>query len=107
MTTKDQAVIVWSVLAFAAQEQKVITYERLAGVTGIPRNGFAECLGHIHRYCDRKKLPNLNKLVIGKLGKPGKGIPFKTSVDDALRAHLQIFAVDWSAKAKPKTGDFY
>jgi hypothetical protein len=106
MRTQEQAARVWPVLAFAAQEQKFVTYERLAGVTGIPRFALGRCLGHIHDYCDQHGLPHLNALVIGRLGKPGPGMPTKMSIAETLKEHIHVFAVDWAKHQKPKASDF-
>jgi hypothetical protein len=37
MTQADQAALLWPILAFAAQMQRVLTYSELAGFTGVRR----------------------------------------------------------------------
>ena len=62
MTTWQRAQQFWSVLVFAAQEQKVISYETLGLMTGMANNSGRE-LGHIYFYCKHNDLPSLNLLL--------------------------------------------
>src|SRR5260370_1291726 len=75
MTSSERAQQFWSVLVFAAREQKVVSYEMLSQMTGMANECGRE-LGYIFYYCRRHKLPLLNLLAVSKdTGRPGEGCP--------------------------------
>jgi len=106
MDTYERAQQYWSVLAFAAREQKVVSYEMLSQLTGMAKEAGRE-LGHIYYYCEnhKPKLPLLNLLAVSKTnGKPGDGCPADLSELPAQQA--RVFVYDWLEHGAPSAEDF-
>jgi hypothetical protein len=104
MDTYERAQQYWSVLAFAAREQKVVSYEMLSQLTGMAKEAGRE-LGHIYYYCENHKLPLLNLLAVGKAtGKPSDGCPADLSELPAQQA--RVFVYDWLEHGAPSAEDF-
>jgi hypothetical protein len=112
MTNREQAMLIWPVLAQAAQMQRVLTYGAIAGFTGIAAVGQGEALGMINRYCKRKRYPLLNTIaVLGQgegVGFPSYGAPDALSPAQYLEERARVFAFDWTSTAvdKPRPDDF-
>jgi hypothetical protein len=49
MSQADQAVLLWPMLALAAQNEQILSYARVAGLTGIAQQGLGEALNLIHQ----------------------------------------------------------
>lgn len=104
VTTWERAQQYWSVLAFAAREQKVVSYEMLSQMTGMAVEAGRE-LGHIYFYCKRKKLPLLNLLAINKAsGRPGEGCP--ADMADLPAEQARVFMYDWLEHGVPSIEEF-
>jgi hypothetical protein len=109
MTQSEQAVLIWPMLALAARMQRVLTYGEVEGFTGIPRYGQNEALGLICAYCERKRYPLLNSIVVSaEDGFPGDGFPKQMTPIEFLVERARVFAFDWCSKAvtKPRAEDF-
>jgi hypothetical protein len=107
MTHADQATLIWPVLALAAQIQRVLTYADIEGFTGIPRYGQNKALGMIYEFCQRKKYPSLNSIVVSAdTGFPGDGFPAEMTDIQRLVERARVFAFNWSTKDKPRAEDF-
>ena len=104
MTSTERAQQFWSVLAFAAREQKVVSYEMLAQLTGMANESGRE-LGYIFYYCKRNDLPLLNLLAVKKeTGRPGKGCP--ADLTDLPAQQARVFIYDWLKHGVPSTEQF-
>jgi hypothetical protein len=100
MTNEQRAQQFWSVLVFAAKEQKILSYTMIERMTGMDRRGAGKPLGHIAAYCLRKKLPLLNALAVNQdTGKPSPD--FLQGIDVAVE-QVRVFTFDWSAHGAPK-----
>ena len=89
MTNPERAQQFWSVLVFAAREQKVLSYAMIEQMTGMVKQGAGTPLGYIYYYCKRHKLPLLNTLAINQeTGKPG--LDFLKDVD-LLAEQARVF----------------
>src|SRR5262249_4893537 len=94
----------WSVLVFAAREQKVVSYEMLSQMTGMSNTSGCE-LGHIFYYCKHHKLPLLNLLAVSKeTGRPGEGCP--ADLSDLPAQQAKVFGYDWLKHGVPKLDEF-
>ena len=103
MTTWERTQQLWSVLVFAAREQKVVSYEMLSKMTGMAQECGRE-LGHILYYCKRNNLPLLNLLAVSKdTGKPGEGCP---DLGDLPAQQARVFLYDWLGHGVPKIEEF-
>jgi len=102
--TTERAQQFWSVLVFAAREQKVVSYEMLSQMTGMAQECGRE-LGYIFYYCKRNDLPLLNLLAISKdSGKPGHGCP--GDLRDLPAQQARVFVYDWLKHGVPKIEEF-
>jgi len=93
MTPEQRAQQFWSVLVFAAREQKLISYSMLSQMTGFYERPGA-VLYCIYCYCNQHHLPPLNAIVIDPItGQPGDECP---GVLRDLPAHqARVFLHDW------------
>jgi hypothetical protein len=103
MTQSERAVQMWSVLALAARNRQVLTYDLLARLTGVPRMGLANCLDPIQSYCLRQNLPPLTVLVV----QDDSGVPGERFIAEAPIPQLQqrVFQRDWLEHC-PSSDDF-
>jgi hypothetical protein len=93
MTSEERALQYWSVLVFAAREQKVVSYEMLSQMTGMANTSGRE-LGHILSYCRQNKLPLLNLLAVRKdSGRPDDDCG--VSLTDLPAQQARVFVFDW------------
>jgi hypothetical protein len=104
MTTSQRAAQIWSVLALAAHNRHVLTYNIVAKLTGIARVGLGQCLEPIQSYCLVKGLSPLTILVVSeKTGMPGVGF---IAAQDVPRSQQEVFGYDWLAHGGPSPEDF-
>src|SRR5262249_7091669 len=103
MTASQRAAQIWSVLALAAHNRQVLTYNMIARLTGIARVGLGPCLEPIQSYCLLRKLPPLTILVVGaKSGMPGVGF---VAAQDIPRTQQEVFSFDWLEHGAPSSED--
>jgi len=105
MTNPERALQFWSVLVFAAREQKVISFTILEQMTGMVRQGQGRILGHIYHYCKLHKppLPLLNTLAVNQeTAKPG---PPSEKYADLPAEQARVFVYDWLAHGAPSIED--
>jgi hypothetical protein len=99
MRVEERGVQVWSVLAFAARNRQILTYDILSRLIGVPRHGLANILDQVQKYCMHKKLPPLTILVVNKkTGLPGSGFIAAT---DIPKNQVKVFEHDWLNEAPP------
>ncbi len=106
MSQADQAVLLWPMLALAARNQQILSYARVAGLTGIAQQGLGEALNLIHQFCKRRGYPLLNSLVVSReTGLPGEGFPEKLDPVQIFAEQAKVFVFDWSGHDKPRPDD--
>lgn len=104
MTTIERAAQIWPVLALAARNRQVLTYELLAKLVGVPRMALGQCLEPIQSYCLLRSLNPLTILVLSeKSGMPGTGF---IAAADIPKTQQDVFAYDWLGHGCPSLGDF-
>lgn len=104
MNRGERATQIWPVLAWAARNQQVLTYEQLAALIGVPTPALGGLLDPIQEYCRAHSLPPLTALVVSKVtGKPGAGF---NAAEDVLAAQVQVFGFDWLQHGCPNPDDF-
>jgi len=108
MTQPEQAVLLWPLLALAARNHQILSYAEVEGLTGIAARGFGQPLGLIHVFCDRRRFPLLNLIVVQReTGLPGEGVPGRAmSPEQYLIEQAKVFVFDWAGKDKPRAEDF-
>lgn len=104
MTTVERAAQIWSILALAARNRQVLTYNLIAKLTGVARVGLGQCLEPIQSYCLLRKLGPLTVLVVSeKSGMPGVGF---IAAQDIPRTQQEVFSYDWVAHGCPSPAEF-
>ena len=103
MKVSERAAQIWSVLALAARNRQVLTYDIVSKLIGVPRQGLGQSLEPIQSYCLLKKLPPLTILVVREdTGLPGTGF---VAAADIPKTQITVFAHDWLAKGAPSPED--
>lgn len=101
MTRYERAAQIWAVLALAARNRQVLTYDLVGRAIGVPRTGLANLLGPIQDYCLANQLPPLTALVVSEhTGLPGIGF---IAAQEIPAAQAQVFRHDWLAADTPTT----
>lgn len=104
MKAEERACQIWSVLALAARNRQVLTYDLVGQATGIARQGLGQLLEPIQSYCLLNDLPPLTVLVVSKeSGLPSAGF---TAADDYARAQLAVFEHNWLERGCPTAKQF-
>lgn len=99
MKSSERAAQIWPVLALAAINRQVLTYDQVGGLIGVPRVGLGQLLDPIHAYCTQHELPPLTVLVVGKeTGMPGSGF---TAASDIPSAQAEVFNFPWLEHSCP------
>lgn len=100
MTKFERASQLWAVLALAATNRQVLTYQLVSQLTGIPRPAIGGFLDPIQNYCQSKGIPPLTSIVVsGKTGIPGEGF---IAEKDIPRAQTETFEFNWLKWGCPK-----
>jgi len=98
MTLEQRAQQVWSVLAFAAKEQRVVSYSTLSQLTGFPEPGIV--LQYLDCYCKQHALPPISVIAIDPdTGRPGD--EFLRDVRDLPAQQSRVFLYDWLNHSAP------
>lgn len=93
MTLEQRAQQFWSVMAFAAGEQKVVSYSVLSQMTELPETA-GSVLHYIYCFCKQHHLPPLNLIVIDPVtGRPGD--EWLRDVRDLSAQQSRVFLYDW------------
>ncbi|HEY8311473.1 MAG TPA: hypothetical protein VIG47_12995 [Gemmatimonadaceae bacterium] len=99
MKIPERAWQAWPLLAFAAGNRQIITYEILGKLTGMHAAGLGDVLEQVQSYCLVNNLPPLTALVVNK----GTGLPSPgfVAATDVPRAFIKVFEHDWLATPCP------
>ena len=92
-----RALQAWQILIGAASNRQTLTYEGLGQIMYGKKAGgvLAQILGHIALWCTKRKLPEINSIVVGKgKGKPGHGIPLSAG-DTSDVEREKVYKFNW------------
>jgi len=104
MKVSERAAQVWPVLAWAARNRQILTYDLLAKLIRVPRPALGQLLEPIQSYCLLRKLPPLSILVVSQqTGMPGTGF---IAAHDIPANQAAVFALDWLEIGCPAPEDF-
>lgn len=93
MTKFERASQLWPILALAATNRQILTYDLVYRLTGIPRPAIGKFLDPIQSYCMIKEIPALTSIVVSeKTGLPGEGF---IAAQDVPFAHIEVFNFNW------------
>ena len=103
MTINDRLTQLWGLLADTAHAQKVLTYDILGQMLGLPEQAIGCFLRPIQDYCKFHNLPQLTALAINEIDEAEAG-------DDNFRAdnfgeRAQVYLFDWLSVKSPKPED--
>lgn len=103
MNTYERAAQIWSVIALAAQNRQVLTYDMVGRLIGVLRQCLGRLLEPIQSYCLLNRLPPLTILVVReRTGIPGTGF---VAAQDIPQTQMEVFAVDWLSHGAPSPDD--
>jgi len=104
MTDNDRAAQVWSLLVFAAHDQKILSYGNVQQLTGIPQQAVCKFLVPIQKYCEHHQLPPLTSICVNeRTGMPGESL---MEAKEIFGAQARVFVYDWFARQAPTPEDF-
>lgn len=99
MTRAERAQQLWSLLALAAANRQILTYDMVARLTGVVRPSVGDFLRPIQQYCTEQQLPPLTALVVSdQTGLPGDGF---IAAADIPAAQMRVFQQRWQELAAP------
>lgn len=99
MKREERGVQLWSVLALAATNRQVLTYDIVAKLTGVVRPSIGDFLRPIQQFCTEANLPPLTAIVVSEVtGLPGDGF---LAAADVPAAQMRVFQEKWLEKTAP------
>jgi hypothetical protein len=104
MHKSERATQIWAVLALAARNRQILTYDILGKAIGVPSRALAQLLGPIQEYCIRERLEPLTSIVVKQdSGLPGTGF---IAAEDIPATQMRVFRFDWLEHGCPRIEDF-
>ena len=101
MNAPERAAQIWAVLALAARNRQILTYEMVGKLIGVPARGLGHLLEPIQSYCLLKSLPPLTIIVVQEgTGFPGSGFS-AASANEFSKKQLEVFDFDWLDHGAP------
>ena len=99
MTDPDRTAQLWSLLVFAAHDQKILSYDNVRQLTGIPQQGVCQFLVSIQAYCEHHQLPPLTSICVNEL----TGMPSESLMEakEIFGAQARVFVYDWFVRKAP------
>jgi hypothetical protein len=101
MTINDRLTQLWSLLVESAHAQKVLTYDLLGQMIGVPEQAIGCFLRPIQDYCNYHNLPPLASLVLNEMDEP---LGFKET-GDVFGERARVYFFDWLSHKSPTPED--
>lgn len=99
MKREERSVQLWSVLALAATNRQVLTYDIVARLTGVVRPSIGDFLRPIQQLCLEKNFPPITAVVVSEqTGLPGDGF---LAAADVPEAQMRVFQFKWLDVSAP------
>jgi len=93
MTRAERAQQLWSLLALAATNRQILTYDIVARLSGVVRPSIGDFLRPIQQYSTDQNLPALTSIVVSEdSGLPGTGF---IAAQDVPAAQCRVFEHRW------------
>jgi hypothetical protein len=103
MKVEERAAQIWPVLALAARNRQVLTYEIVGKLISVSPPGLGQLLEPIQSYCLLQKFPPLSVLVVSQnTGEPGGGF---VAASEIAKAQQEVFRYDWSFNGCPSADE--
>ena len=107
MNQYQRALQLWSLLALAARNQQLLSYELIEQLIGVMMVGLGQLLDPVQSYCMAHDLPPLTAIAISRVtGLPGEGFQLPDRYDDVATAQASVFVFDWASQPVPSPQDF-
>lgn len=104
MSRFDLTARIWPVLAMAARNRQVLTYDLLGRLIGVPASDLGRLLEPIQSHCILQDLPPLTSIVVSaRTGLPGEGFIAAGSLP---QAQAETFLFDWLGCPVPSREDY-
>ena len=102
MQSHERAAQIWPLLAFAAKNRQIMTYEMVGKLIGVPHFALAQLLEPIQSYCLLNDLPALTVLVVNNGGRPGVGF---IAAENVCEEQQRVFRHNWLDERTPSPAD--
>lgn len=101
MTINDRLTQLWSLLVESAHAQRVLTYDLLGQMIGVPEQAIGCFLRPIQDYCNHYNLPPLTSLALNEQEEllEAKGTA------DLFGERSRVFFFDWFSRKSPTPED--
>src|SRR5260221_10567053 len=97
MTTNDRLAQLWALLVESAHAQKVLTYELLGQMIGVPEQAIGCFLRPIQDYCNFHNLPPLTSLAL-----TGATVSQESNATgDPFGERARVYFFDWFSRKSP------
>jgi hypothetical protein len=101
MTTNERLTQLWSLLVDTAHAQKVLTYDILGQMLGVPEQAIGCFLRPIQDYCKFHNLPPLTSLALNEVNGP----PESNETRDTFGERARVYFFDWVSRKSPTPED--
>ena len=101
MTTNERLTQLWSLLVDSAHAQKVLTYDILGQMIGVPEQAIGCFLRPIQDYCNFHNLPPLTSLVLNEMDES----PKSNETGDVFGERARVYFFDWFSRKFPTPED--
>jgi hypothetical protein len=101
MTIYDRLNQLWSLLVESAHAQRVLTYDIIGQLIGVPEQAIGCFLRPIQDYCKFHDLPPLTALIL----KEEDGPPALNETGDVFEERTRVYFFDWFSRKSPTPED--
>jgi hypothetical protein len=101
MTIYDSLTQLWSLLVESAHAQKVLTYDIIGQMIGVPEQAVGCFLRPIQDYCQVHDLPPLTSLILNE----ADGSPALNETEEVIEKRARVYFFDWFSRKSPTPED--
>lgn len=101
MTIYDSLTQLWSLLVESAHAQRVLTYDIIGQMIGVPEQAIGCFLRPIQDYCHFNDLPPLTSLILNEKAGP----PALNETGDVIEKRARVYFFDWFSQKSPTPED--
>jgi hypothetical protein len=101
MTIYDRLTQLWSLLVESAHAQRVLTYDIIGQLIGVPEQAIGCFLRPIQDYCQFNDLPPLTVLILNEEAGP----PALNETGDESEKRARVYFFDWFSQKSPTPED--
>lgn len=104
MSRFNQTACIWPLLVMSTGHRRILNYDLLARLIGVPESDLGRLLEPIQSYCILKGLPPLTSIVVdSRTGMPSEGF---IAADNVPRAQAETFLFNWLEQPVPTRDAF-